>query len=96
MKTVRVICLTLGVVAAGDVVGLSAAPRNIFLTFNGTSSAVLLSNSTMLGEGSGPLTVSAWVKPAVLGTATVFVSKMSGASFQWVLGRAKTNRCCSR
>ena len=91
MKNVLAIWLTAGLVVFGEAAHLSAAPKAVYLTFNGTQSAVLASNSTTLGEGSVSLTVSAWVRPAVLGTAMIFVSKMSGASVQWVLGRDRTN-----
>ena len=92
MKNVLSISLIAGLLVAGQAASLSAAPKTVFLRFNGTNSAVLASNSTTLAEGTGPLTVSAWVKPAALGTAMVFVSKLSGASVQWVLGQDKTNR----
>jgi hypothetical protein len=91
MKNVLAVGLAAGLVMAGEGVNLSAAPRSVYLAFNGTNSAVVASQSTTLAEGSGPLTVSAWVKPAALGTSMLFVSKMSNTSLQWALGRDKTN-----
>src|SRR5439155_592699 len=69
----------------------SGAPRDIYLTFNGTNNAVAASNSAMLAEGPMPLTVGIWVQPATLGTGMTFVSKVAGASIQWWLGRDKAN-----
>jgi hypothetical protein len=92
MKNLPAVSLIVGLIVLGEGAGLSATPKSIFLSFNGTSSAVAVANSAALGEGSGPLTVSVWVKPAVLGTAMIFVSKMSGASVQWVLARDAANR----
>ena len=91
MKNACALLLTFGLLIVAEGVRLSASPRNVFLSFNG-SSAVVVGQSSTLAEGSGPLTVSAWVRPAASGTAMSFVSKMSGSTVQWALGRDKSDR----